>query len=1045
LLKGYDIPPLQALTPGVARVSSLFNLEDLTPGIARTSPLQVKQVEYDYYLAYVVQLLYWGLGWEMPARISGESFVREDRASIKPLEISLKSEKDIPCDVEWKVRSLDNKILLKEKTAAAWKERQAAIGIDVRGKLPAGSYFVDIWARSGGKTLGFGSMYLELTGKTRIRAVEIKAHCKQNEPLAGKIIIEAQEDCGPSELWIKRMDGFGRITGKTKLNVEKAGQGESREILFGMDAVTPLTVIQYLCIDLKQNGLIVDRKRSSFSISNLYPENDFRYIQWADAPYSRQNMSYLDRLYWSELAKAGVDTILLWSLQSYTEAPYMANLRCLLYATRIVDKAAAEIGTMAQLQQKWDSGNHVRNPCLADPRYRDKLAADLTRTAQRAASYSTTEFSMGDECWLGARHGMPLEFCFCSNSVAAFRQMLKAEYKSIEAVNREYTAQYGTFDEIQPVTLEEAKKNANLRPLWVDYRRYMENEWAGIYRFGAETIQKVIPDARVGYEGSDGTISSFNGGDYDKLMRGMKFNNSYDGMFVPLAVKDFSRPDTLLGMGWTGGYYHHRSEIFHRYIPWKHLLRGANAHCQWAASPHYPIGGSLMAPDLSWYDFSVFSQREVAEIKQGIGKLLINAGKLHDGVGVMYSAGSVHVAAMTTGIFEMNEVLNNVVSLLEDNRVGFRIVSYRQVREGILGAGDFRILILPFVQALSRQEAEAIRAFVDKGGVVIADLRPGVCDEHGKPYEQGILDDVFGISQNTGNPKMRTGIMKIITDGCTGDVGRVTADASVKMAGGSANGRMDQTPGYIVHQYGNGKAVLLNFTLTGYTEPAGAADVSLKLLKPGHEKLEAALKTVLRDAGLKTAVTIRPDVPGLRVYRYQNGNQEYVGLLQELQDAPIEYTKGTARKLTATRVNMALSKSYHIYDMRKHEYLGFSDRVDMTVETGKARLLSLMPYQVKKVSLSAPWWVRGGEELKYRVKIKTDGTKAGMHVVHWSLISPGGKEVKWYTGNQVLEQGAGEGRITLALNEEPGIWKLAARDTATGISATRFFVVTKGK
>ena len=126
---------------------------------------------------------------------------------------------------------------------------------------------------------------------------------------------------------------------------------------------------------------------------------------------------------------------------------------------------------------------------------------------------------MGDECFfvLGK-----FELCFSPTCIANFHKFLKKEYSNIENLNKEYEANYTTFDEVKPVTLDDVRKDHKLIPLWVDYRRHMESTWAGIYSFGKDIIQKVVPEAKIGYEASDTQINSYMAADFYKLMQVME-------------------------------------------------------------------------------------------------------------------------------------------------------------------------------------------------------------------------------------------------------------------------------------------------------------------------------------------------------------------------------------------------------------------------------------------------------------------------------------------------------------------------------------------
>ena len=72
-----------------------------------------------------------------------------------------------------------------------------------------------------------------------------------------------------------------------------------------------------------------------------------------------------------------------------------------------------------------------------------------------------------------------------------------------------------------------------------------------------------------------------------------------------------------------------------------------------------------------------------------------------------------------------------------------RLLSSAMVELGALKQHDIRALILPHAIALSPAEADEVRAFVQRGGTVLADAEPGVFDSHSRrlsaPLLRGLL------------------------------------------------------------------------------------------------------------------------------------------------------------------------------------------------------------------------------------------------------------------------------------------------------------------
>ena len=68
----------------------------------------------------------------------------------------------------------------------------------------------------------------------------------------------------------------------------------------------------------------------------------------------------------------------------------------------------------------------------------------------------------------------------------------------------------------------------------------------------------------------------------------------------------------------------------------------------------------------------------------------------------------------------------------------------RQVEQGELLKGGYKLLVLPQSSSLSTAEVSAVREFISQGGIVIADGEPGAFDEHSRRLPQSPLADLFG-------------------------------------------------------------------------------------------------------------------------------------------------------------------------------------------------------------------------------------------------------------------------------------------------------------
>jgi len=1042
-LKGFKVPRLQALTPEPAG-----NVLDPSP------------VEYDYYLAWIGHLLQFAAGRPNLVMLKGADYAVMERDNPTNLEYIVSGPDGKPSVCSFALRNDDNQVVIARERKISLTAKGTNLDFKIPQTLPAGRYFADLWIRQDGKVLTYGSSFVELKGSRTIEAVDLKNYYGRDDKVTGmvKIISRKSAEDGLT-LLLRQHDTHGRVTAESCIGLQALKPGEAMETVFELAGGSPLTIVQDLEVELRKDDEVFDRKKKAFSISNILPKDNVQMIGWCDAwP------SYLSGYMFSELAKAGFDAQYGPQPGYFSETPFLADIRHVPYATRIVDEKS-RWADASPVREKTD---HIRKPCLTDPSYRRELAEALTKCAEQHRPFSTDACSVGDECLFSLA---PYELCFSPTCVAAFHKFLSSEYRTVEAMNREYGTQYKTFDEVQPITLEEAKQKG-LEPLWVDYRRHMENVWAEIFSYCAEIVHKTLPAAKVGYEGSNATIDSYDAANYWKLMQAMTLNSLYDGAFVPYAVMNFARPGTLLGLGWCGGYNLMRYPEAQRYLAWRHLFRGANSYWIFTSGP-CEQHQSIMAPDLSLYDFFKAKTAEVREIKSGIGKLLMTSKRVDDGVAVLYSAASVHASTLTEGLPPNGKILNALTPLFEDAGIQFRIISSEQLARGDLKKGGYRLLWFPYVQSLSRQEAAAVESFVNDGGTVVADLRPGVRDEHGKPYDGcGILDKVFGVKQRTKSPA--AGKHDAIAEKWPFDL---TCDLSLALETGKSRAALEPAPGVpalIKNDYGKGNAVLLNFSLSDYAHAgaslAGTGD------QRGREAQNIAefFKTLMAQLGIEEAIKFAPELPRMRTYRFSSDGIIYLGILQELPESPGAYLNGTAKPLTPQTTTLTLGMKKHVYDARAGKYLGFSDRIETSIEPARGMLFALLPYQMGKIILNvyqledgrsrsgfwglwtgrlqsklehylnAPKRIARGETLIYEAAI-SGVEQPGLHVFHVEFVSPKGEKIPWYADNMVVEKGRGKGAVNMALNDEIGKWRILIRDAATGASAEKTFILKERK
>lgn len=982
------------------------------------------QEDYDYYLALAVRTIIWGARKDPEAVINLPdaqqcAFARSDLPAVLPVRISAARSLGA-CELKLRVDDDRGQTWheASERVSVAAGVTEAKLPLPV---LPHGTHLASLWLSSGGKTVDFASTVVTVSAASHLAEVKLDAPSfARADPVTGTVSI-----VGPApglQLVLQVRDNFGRLIAEQTVPATEA------QISFRLQPSETPTIYNHLRAELRAGETVLSVLRVGYPVNDLRPDpQDIRHIMWQGLPHD-----FISPYIASEFYRGGVDT----QYTSFSPIAPRQNLWHLPYATRFVDVKT----DWYQPQVTRSKDDHVRDPCLTDPAYRQKVRETLTTVAQRAAHWSSFDYSLGDENHFVAGN---YDLCFSDTCRADFRQWCREQYADIAALNAEWGTNYASFDEVEPITIDEARQTGRWAQ-WVDHRLHMDSVWAGIHDFSRAVIREVVPEARVGYEGSDVFVRTFQANDYWKLARAMNLNNIYYRDFVATAWHDFAEPGTLLGGGWLGGYPDNRNEAFMRWFPWRTLLKGSNSLWVWMG--HTGAGG-VMAPDLSLWPFFQCACEEINEFKRGIGKLLITAQRQHDGIALLYSPASVHVGTLTADFPALNDELNDAVKLVHDIGLECRVLSYAQVAEGALTNDEFRVLLLVGAQALSPAEVAAIRSFAAGGGTVIADLRPAVRDGHGKALAAGALDELFGVRQNPEQfAAVRGGLKTTAGAGIDlpGDLALpdLVCDGGLQLAGGSALGKVGEHPALVLSTAA-GKAMLLNFGLAGYGKIVDPEGKEGDFAGWADGEAWRRLMTALLDwAGVQRSVITEPVLPHVEISRFRAGEIEYVGVLQGLPRPGVEYTNRLATLPGPRPLKLQFAAPAHVYDVRAGRYLGRRDQLSLDLRAGIAHLYALLPSEVREVELRAPDKAAPGETVRYAATIKLASGAPGRHVVRVTVAGPDGKERPWYARNLLADNGRVVGEFTFALDDQPGTWTITARDVASGVSAARVLRLT---
>jgi len=952
-----------------------------TPGLTHEDPDVLAY--YDYYHSLLAAGVMWAARRHPDVQI---------RFHQKPGQIAIES------DGTFAGATLD---IITHDPARRYRER-TSLRVDLRqGKnevtLPTvgplgGPRLVSVCVRYDDKALGWGTGWWDvLCDSAQLKNVKMqKTSIKVGDTVAGSVELtqNAEGETIELELW----DTDGRLLERQQL------RAKVQEIPFRFILRPTRSILLDLHVRLCDGDRLVDQRVVELTVPDRSVE-DFHFLVWS----SGQNhpiRHFINR----ELAGRGVDWI------DNTGLTGGDRLRADVYCRNAARYGLRSIPYVTRISSGQESGRE-RRPCLHDSGYRQSWTSGLQERAVGSRPFGPPAYTLGDENFLVNRQ---LDVCIAPPTLEAFRLWLTEQYETIGRLNQSWKTNWTAWEEVVPATFEEIKDDPKFWPRWADHRTFMDRTFTEIHALGREAIRRADPDARVGFDGVF-SLDSWHGYDFYQLSKACDLVQVYATQPQQIEyLRSWHSQDSI-----RGAWYNHignTNETSAKWLGWHLLLHDMNSSWYWTS---FNTGPALLFPDLRPTPQFLWMQESLAEIKAGIGRLLLAAERQHDGIAVHYSQASVHAGTLTGRRLE--QVQWNFMRSVEDLGLQYQVLSYEQIEDGQLD--DYRVLLLPASAALSPREAAAIRQFTKQGGLVIADTLPGWLDHHCRVLDKGLLDDLFGV-RRAGVPRRGgNAAIRVSREELDGDLQLQTYDAGLQAETATAWAAGGDVPAVLARDVGKGRTMVLNADIGQYESlrSTGTANPMRRLMSLLLEK------TVVRPQ--VRVVDKRGDpVPVCEVVRFADAGLSYVAIVSDhrLADTKIQ------------DVSIHLPAEAVVYDIRKRELLGKTKAVQRTLVPADPLILALMPYVVEGPIIEpetrecAP-----GEVAQFVVRLSLDGqAPAGHHCLRVEAIRPDGSCRRYDAQNVLTSQDKNAVSIPLALNAPAGVWKLRVTDVATGEAAT---------
>lgn len=931
------------------------------------------QIEYDYDLSLVARAVLWLAHREPKVSVRLRSCVETTGAVVIQAEGLLPKHQ-----FDLKLRDAHGEI--------EWTDRPSFTGTDgsvsMPGRLKGGRHFLDLWVRSDpdNRIVTWASTYFDIKRDGRISAVRTeRSHYRPPERVRVSVEL-AQPLTKPAQLVVSPFDVHGREWARVSATVA-AG---STSAVLELRAEGMLSTYSRLRVDLLRDGQTVHRASGDLFVP-LRRRPEFALGGWGGG-----GDSWLSHVRYQHGRRLGLDTVI-----------FNGDIR-------------ADVRPTPYITSKFRHGGKgvVRKPCLTDPAFWQAERKHLHDRARSIAHADVFTYSLGDEICLDVGN---TSVCRSPTCLAGFRAWLRKQYPTLAALNAEWDTAFANWAAVTPKSRKEAGESGNLAP-WLDHRLFMDRVFAEGLNRARDLIHEIEPGVPVGAEGLWGSASAY-GMDWWLITRKLDTLAPYwRRLLMRECIRSFKDRDCITGT-WFGSYGEQSiDEQYLRWLPWNVLLHQFNSVWWYPEfrAVQFGAAATALAPDYRPTKGFRASLDEIAEIRSGVGALLLNLRRANDGIAVLYSRPCVHIRRADVG---------QLLIAIEDLGFQYDMVCSTQLSADWLRDHRYRLLVMPDICALSDAEAAEVTEFVGRGGRVLAMLPPGVYDEHGRPRAESVVNQLFGVEGLDAG--VGGDIRKVQpADGTSSFEVAQTADLD-EIAGATILATFDNAaPAAMCHRFGSGQAALLCFSFNGFDRA--------RMLWQSELPMRRFLGSVMRLLEASPRIVIESPAPirGLEVAAFVDGPNEYVAMTLE----PIGPLR--SRGHHPVQLELKMHERRLTYDVRARKALGVVDRVGVALKPGAcqvfARLAELPPAPSVQI---APGAVPQGSSITVNC-IAGGGL---VRVLQLRVTRPDGTQAAWWNQNVVVSNGNAQVPLPVALNALPGEYVVTVRDAITGQTASGKF------
>jgi hypothetical protein len=641
----------------------------------------------------------------------------------------------------------------------------------------------------------------------------------------------------------------------------------------------------------------------------------------------------------------------------------------------------------------------IRSPCLSQEGIEERLFQEAKKPSW-AAKYGALNVGGPDE----ANMFSGWDGCFCENCRKALVEYLKTEYPSLAALNKAWETSFDSWDKVVARTASEVREDGcKSFASWLDHRTF--NDISRANCLGA--IQRGIhaQDPELGYSLSGTSETNpWNAWDWYLIMDELYAFSSYIGEQTIQQLSFTKRP--IKNMPWSG---YDKAQDSEDYSMLNNLMFGASGMSIYGCTFYHN-------PDWTMPETGIGLKNIIRKYTNGPAELIMASTFTFDLIAFHYSPASIKVNQMTGLELSRKGAVTGFKGLFQDAGLNYSYVAYRQLENKPLD--DYKIIVLPTSESLSDKEIKGLASFVRNGGILIADVVPGIYDQHGTPRASADLLAIFGLKKQGAVVKEN-----VVLKGIAGDLKGMEKEidiyeSGIELASAVPHASINGKPAVLVNAYGKGKAVYLACNIIGKCGELGAMRKNPKnshIMNP----INAFFGKFIQEQ--KVAPQASVDLASTKVVTRQLGSAKIIGIIRDISQTK-DFDVSPHDAVVQCR------EKAHIYDLLERKYIGYTDAFTYHFTATTQSAFLLLPYKPDRIEAR-----REVDSIKVSLAVP-QGSKTINHIFRATFTAPDGQVSPAYSG-LVFADGA-EAVIPFIppLNQPETGWTVQISDVATNLS-----------